>query len=160
MSISRWSPLVRFLVVTLLAMGAIWAFTVYAERILLLGMIVPPVGTRLGVLVADFMQAAAVGIWASGVGALTWYSLAQWVFPVMDCRNAGRRFLWVGIGVVTVIACTVYGFYYMPHAQSGGPVAYTFFLVNSAAIYYFSTVFASPPSYKYTPVGAQFLRRA
>jgi len=158
MSASKWRPPFRFLVVVSLIMGAVWGLAVYAERILVLESIIPLSGTRLGVWVADFMQAVAFGVWGSGGGALIWYLLTRWAFPVLDWRNAGRRFLWVGVGVITVVVCTVYGFYYVPYAESGGPIAYSLFFFNSTAIYYFSTVFASPPSYKYTPAGSQSLR--
>jgi len=158
MTFSNWRPPVRFLVVVSLVLAAVWGLAVYAERILILRSVVPLSGTRLGVWVADFMQAVAAGVWGSGGGALIWYIVTRWAIPVSNWRNAGRRFLWIGIGVLTVVVCTVYGFYYVPYAEAGGPIAYSLFFVNSAVIYYFTTVFASPPSYKYTPVGSQSLR--
>lgn len=139
-------------------MSAIWALAVYFERVLVMETVVPLPGTQLNFWVSDFMRAAATGVWMSGGGSLIWYLLTRWAFPVLDWGSAGRRLLWGGVGGVTVAISTVYGFYYVPYAESGGVVAYTLFFGNSLVIYYLSTAFASPPSYKYTPVGARSLR--
>lgn len=136
----------------------VWLLTVYGEQLLLRSVIVPYAGTQLGVWIDDFMLASSHVLWISVVGALGWFLLTSLALRVSDWKSAGKRLLWIGVFASVVTVSTVYGFYYVPSTQSGGSIAYLFFAANSAAIYYFSTVLASPPAYKYTPVGAEALR--
>jgi len=109
--------------------------------------------------VADFTIAAAVGIYISVGGALLWFATGKWFLPVKQWTDAGRRWIWGGIGLVAVFAATAYGFFYVVLPESGGMTAYVLFFLNSLLIYYLSTLLASPPSYKYTPFGASTLRK-
>lgn len=150
--------LVRYIAVTAVTAGFVWAIVFFGERPLLNQVVVPRPGTRLPFYIADFMSAAAFGVWASAAGSFFWFLFARWISGVVDWRSSGKRSIWAVLGVLTVAVCTVYGFYYVPIAESGGAIAYTLFLVNSSLIYYMSTTLASPPSYKYTPYGARTLR--
>lgn len=148
----------RYIVVTLVTLGLVWMLTIFAERPLLSGNVVTPPGTRLTYWLNDFMNAAAHGVWMSAAGSLVWFSLSRWFSGVLNWRSAGKRSVWTVIGVATVTISTVYGFYYVPVAESGGIMAYSFFFANSVLIYCLSTALGSPPSYKYTPVGSRILR--
>lgn len=150
--------LLRYAVVTLITLGLVWVLAVFAERPLLSSYLVPLSGTTLTRWINDFMNAAAHGIWISVAGSLIWFSLARWLFGILDWRSSGKRGIWTVIGLIAVTVSTVYGFYYVPSARSGGIIAYSFFFTNSMLIYYLSTVMGSPPSYKYTPIGARILR--
>lgn len=150
--------LIRFALATLAALLLVWMVAVFAERPLLSSYLVPLSGTTLTRWINDFMNAAAYGVWISAAGSIIWFSLARWAFEILDWRSSGKRAIWIVTGLITVTISTVYGFYYVPSAESGGIVAYSFFFVNSVLIYYLSTALGSPPSYKYAPVGARILR--
>lgn len=150
--------LIRFALATLAALLLVWMMAIFAERPLLSSYLVPLSGTTLTRWINDFMNAAAHAVWISAAGSIIWFSLARWLFGVLDWRSSGKRATWIVIGLIIVTISTVYGFYYVPSAESGGIIAYSFFFVNSVLIYYVSTALGSPPSYKYTPVGARILR--
>jgi hypothetical protein len=150
--------LIRFALATAATSLLVWMVAIFAERPLLSSYLVPLSGMRLAPWVNDFMNAAAHGVWISAAGSAFWFSLARWLFGVLDWRSSGRRTTWTITGLITVTIATVYGFYYVPSAESGGVIAYSFFFANSVLIYYVSTVMGSPPSYKYTPVGARVFR--
>lgn len=154
----RRNTVLHYAVATLATLGLVWVLTIFVERSLLSSYLVPLSGMRLTPWINDFMNAAAHGVWISAAGSFVWFSLAHWLFGVLDWRSSGKRSIWLVTGLITVVVSTVYGFYYVPSAESGGLLAYFFFFLNSMLIYYLSTALGSPASYKYTPIGARILR--
>lgn len=155
---SRIGALFRYLTTLIVVAGLVWAAAVYGERALVRDFVMPLPGTQLDVWLGDFTRAATYGVGGASVGTLLWYICTEWFFSVQDWRNAGRRGLWAGIGVVTLIVCTAGSIYVVPPLRTGGLVTYTLFGVNAILVYYLVTVFATPPSYKYTPLGSNALR--
>ncbi|MFH0992058.1 MAG: hypothetical protein V1799_18790 [bacterium] len=95
---------------------------------------------------------------ASTVSGLLWYILAQWLFRLNDWTSAGKRLAWLILislpAVTTIVAILL-----TPAVQEGMWWAYFFYLISAIAPYYVGTVLFSPSSFKYTPLGAQSLRR-
>lgn len=151
-------PLLRYVLFAAITAVFVWGGVFFVERPLLNQLVVPQSGTRLTFWIADFMNAASLGLWGSVAGSFGWFAFAQWISKVLDWRSSGKRIIWGALGALTVGICTAWGFYYVPIAESGGPVAYSFFFLNSALIYYMSTALASPPSHKYSPYGAKAIR--
>jgi hypothetical protein len=105
-----------------------------------------------------FSYWAAIGISISGIAALLWFWLGQWVFSMNRWTTANnKRSVWLMLGAIA-LAAALPGIFLMPAVQEGGRLAWPFFLVNNLGVYYFSTLIFSPASFKYTPVGAGFLR--
>jgi len=158
MQSSRASPLLRYIAAVFLVSGIVWVTAVYGERALLQDFVFPLAGTNLDVWLSDFTRASTYGIGVAVIGSLIWYLCTGWILGVRNWRKAGRRWLWFGVGVGTVVVSTVIGIYLVPPLRTGELATYAFFAVNSILVYYLITVFATPPSYKYSPAGATSLR--
>lgn len=155
---SRIGPLVRYVTCVLLVGVLVWVVAAFGERALLQDIVLPLPGTQLGVWLDEFAWAATYGVVGAAVGSFIWYLLTGWVSSIRDWRKAGKRWLWGGIGVVTLILCTAVSIYSVPPLREGNFITYALFAANSIVVYYLITVFATPPPYKYSPLGAATLR--
>lgn len=105
-----------------------------------------------------FRTWATAGIAVSALAAFLWFVLGQWVFKVNDWREGDKRKWWGGLLAVTVIMVAVQWFM-TPRPQEGMVWTYAFYLLNNVATFYLATLFGSPSSFKYTPLGASQVRR-
>jgi hypothetical protein len=101
-----------------------------------------------------FHRLAVVGISVSLFMALLWYVMGQWVFSLNYWNVAGKRWVWWGLLVLSLLLGVVPGGVLTPRVQEWGYLAPLFYLLNSLLVYYLGTLFFSPSSFKYTPVGA------
>ena len=105
-----------------------------------------------------FTYWAALGIAISLTAALLWFALGQWVFSMNRWTTANnKRTVWFILGAVA-LAAALPGILLMPAVQEGGRLAWPFYLLNNLAVFYFATLFLSPSSFKYTPLGGSFMR--
>jgi len=127
----------------------------------------PVLGMRVtigsGMLLDEWQYAfrlwASVGIGAAVFAALAWYVWCQSA-NLDDWTRADRqRSVWCLLALVPLIAFVV-SLLNTPAAEDGTTLAVTFYLINVVAVYYLTTVFCSPSSFKYTPLGSATLRRS
>lgn len=120
---------------------------------------IPP-PTKLSEWKDSFEDCARSVALVSGVTGIIWYVLAQWVFKIIQFHSAGKRGTWALLFVLPVIAL-VGAVIYLSPAETGIGLylAYLFFALNSVVYYYILTLFISPSSFKYSPVGAGIIRR-
>jgi hypothetical protein len=105
-----------------------------------------------------FTYWAALGIAISLTAALLWFALGQWVFSMDRWTTANnKRTVWFILGAVA-LAAALPGILLMPAVQEGGRLAWAFYLLNNLVVFYFATLFLSPSSFKYTPLGGSFMR--
>jgi len=95
---------------------------------------------------------------ASVISGFLWYALAQWLFRLNYWKGAGKRLVWLLL-ISLPVATTVAAILLTPATQEGMWWAYLFYLISAIVPYYIGTALFSPSSFKYTPVGAQALRR-
>lgn len=155
---SQISNIVRYVTCVFLVGVLVWAIVAYGERALLQDIVLPLPGTQLGVWLYEFTWAATYGVVGAAAGSFIWYLLTGWISSIRDWRKAGKRWLWGGIGVVTLIVCAAVSTYSVPPLREGYFLTYAFFAANPMVVYYLITVFATPPPYKYSPLGADTLR--
>ena len=103
---------------------------------------------------ASFQKGARIIAVAAVVASVLWYILAR-CFRVKKIKDAGKRFWWVMIALIPIVAI-IAGVIVLEKTDSslGLYLAYVFFGVNTVVCYYVPTLFLSPASFKYAPVGA------
>jgi hypothetical protein len=104
-----------------------------------------------------FRTWATFGIGVALGASLLWFVLGQWFFGLDHWAGAGRRGTWLALLVVSLLA-GVPSALLTPAAQEWGRLSLAFYVTNNFLVYYLATLFCSPPSYKYTPVGAALVR--
>lgn len=95
---------------------------------------------------------------SSALSILLWYVLAQWIFKLNNWKNAGKRLTWLLLFTLPIIT-TIAAILFTPTTQEGIWYAYLFYVCSAIIPYYVGTVFFSPSSFKYSPIGAKHLRR-
>lgn len=129
-----------------------------AEVYVLNEQVIPRADITIEEWLDDFKYWAAIGIGASLATSLLWYVLGQWFFPVDNWAASQRRPVWgllfIFPAAVAIVSTVVTG-----QPQEGWAYAPLFYLLNGILAYYMQTVFFSPSSFKYTPLGASKLRR-
>ena len=151
-------PIVHIVLMTLVA-TSFYAVLVFVEANLVMdAVIVPPADVDLDEWLENFQLWGSVGIGLSLVTALLWYALGQWVFKIDHWKASGKRHIWILLFLVpvggAVLAIAMTG-----QAQEGALYAYLFHVVNNLVSYYLETALFSPSSFKYSPIGAQKVRR-
>jgi hypothetical protein len=133
------------------------AIVTYGEDPLLDSMVSTGPNITLDEWRKSFRDWAMLGIGVALVAALMWYALGQWGFRLNRWVNAGKRGVWA-LMFVLPLGAFVAAYLLTPPVQEGDILATVFYLVNNVAVYYLATVWFSPSSFKYTPVGATVLR--
>ena len=106
----------------------------------------------------SFQRWALICVGAAGFASLLWYVLAQWIFKINKWEDAGKRLIWILLLFVPIIGI-VLSVIFVERAQSGLRFEqWMFFMVNGLLSYYLATSLFSPSSFKYTPVGAKYIR--
>ncbi|MXV77718.1 hypothetical protein F4083_04830 [Candidatus Poribacteria bacterium] len=96
---------------------------------------------------------ALVCVGAAAAASLLWYGIGQNVFSANGGRSYGKRGWWLFLFVLPWIAI-VLSILFIEEAESSLWLAYLFFIANGLFPYYLASVFFSPVSVKYTPIGA------
>lgn len=133
------------------------AIVTYGEDPLLDSMVSTGPNITLDEWRKSFRDWAMIGIGVALGAALVWYALAQWGFSLNRWVNAGKRGVWALL-LVLPLGAFVAAYLLTPPVQEGDILATIFYLVNNVAVYYLATVWFSPSSFKYTPLGATALR--
>lgn len=138
--------------------SGVWAFMAFFEMQWLSDHVYPVPGTKLPEWLDDFKWWATIGILiASGV-SLVWYVLSVFYFKF---NSWDRHYVtpWGLLFFVAVLPPAILGYLNTKETSVGSEWAYIFYLLNSILIYYLATALFSPPSVKYTPSGAKYIRK-
>ena len=100
---------------------------------------------------------ATLGIFGAWLAAWIWFALGQWIFRLNHWTNAKKRTVWVLLFLLSLLTI-IPGVLLTPAVQEWGRLAFAFYLFNNFCVYYLATLLCSPPSFKYTPVGAMTVR--
>lgn len=102
--------------------------------------------------------AVAVAAWAI---TNAWYWLAYSVFSIQKPLGVGKRIFWMACGGavagICVLAPVVYSLFskiFVLHLVI--PIIYL--LLFAGIVFWAGTIFATPDNYKYTPIGALFIK--
>lgn len=143
----------------LAVISAVCALMVFVEMRWLSDSVYPLAGTKLPEWLDDFKWWATFGIIVASVISLSWYALSILHFK-FNYWNRNYVVYWRLLFFAAVLPPTILGYLFTPETLFGsGWAAYTFYVFNSILIYYFATALFSPPSVKYTPFGAKYIRR-
>ncbi len=94
--------------------------------------------------------------------AISWCALTEWGFSVQVPFGVGKRTVWAVMGAVLAVISFVvpYGYASTSGNLIMSPVIPVTFVVLFVLVgYWLSTIFASSPAYKYTPLLSSQLRR-
>jgi len=138
--------------------SVVCALMVFFETTWLQDHVYPLAGTKLPEWLDDFKWWATLGIIIASVISLVWYALS---LLHLRFNHWNRNYVgyWRLLFFAAVLPPVVLGYLFTEEAIFGTSWAYLFYLLNSILIYYFATALFSPPSVKYTPFGAKYLRR-
>lgn len=118
-----------------------------------------PEGVKIEQWMASFQKWAFICAGSAVVASLAWYLLAHGVFKINRWEDTGKRPAWLFLFFLPIIAIVV-SIICVERAESGLRFEqWIFFLINGLIPYYFATLLFSPSSFKYTPVGAKYIRR-
>ncbi len=131
---------------------------IYLEEPVLYDQVMPQAGNTAEEWLDGFRPLALIVIAAAWLFAVLWYVLAQWCMKVNYYNQAGKRPIWFLCFAVPILAIVV-TILFIPKAEEGVYFAYIFQFLNGVLIYYLSTLWFSPSSFKYTPPMAKVFRR-
>ena len=100
---------------------------------------------------------ALVCVGAAAGASFLWYGIGQNVFNANDGKSYGKRGLW-GFLFILPVCAVIFSILLVEEAESSLWLAYLFFIANGLIPYYLATLFCSPVSVKYTPIGAEGIR--
>lgn len=112
---------------------------------------------RLPIWLQSFHSFATLGVIIAFLTALLWYVLGAFVFKVNKWTQSKKIMLWAFLFLVPIIAAG-FSSYLTEPAREGAFWAYLFYFINNIFTYYLATLFFSPPSFKYTPLGSVYVR--
>ena len=104
-----------------------------------------------------FHRWALIVMLVSLASTMIWYALAEWSFRVAVPVAQSKRwiwFLWLAVAVLAAFCAEFFG----PSASINGHIPTVFYFLGATGFYCLATALFSPVSYKYTPLGAFFLR--
>lgn len=141
----------------LTVVSAVWALMALLEMKWLSDRVYPVAGTKLPEWLDDFKWWATVGIIVASVISLAWYALSVLRFR-FNHWNRNYVVYWRLLFFGAVLPPAVLGYLFTQETLVGSGWAYAFYVFNSILIYYLATALFSPPSVKYTPLGARYIR--
>lgn len=107
--------------------------------------------------IESFELWALVCVGAAAVASFLWYGFGQNVFKANGEKSYGKRGLW-GFLFILPVCAVIFSILLIEEAESSLWLAYLFFITNGLVPYYLATLFCSPVSVKYTPIGAEGIR--
>ena len=142
----------------LAVISAVYALMVFFEMKWLSDRVYPVAGTMLPEWLDDFKWSATIGIIVASIVSLFWYALSVLRLK-FNHWNRNYVVYWRLLFFGAVLPPTIFGYLFTRETLFGSGWAYTFYALNSILIYYVTSAFFSPPSVKYTPFGAKYIRR-
>ena len=100
---------------------------------------------------------ALVCVGAAVAASFLWYGFGQNVFNTNSEKSYGKLGLW-GFLFIFPVCAIIFSIFLIEEAESSLWLAYLFFIANGLIPYYLATLFCSPVSVKYTPIGAEGIR--
>ena len=150
-------------IICILGILSITAFFVFLAVIvepLVLDAFPPDLPTHLENLdqwMESFELWALVCVGAAAAASFLWYWIGQNVFNANGGKSYGKRGLW-GFLFIFPMCAVIFSIFLIEEAESSLWLAYLFFIANGLIPYYLATLFCSPVSVKYTPIGAEGIR--
>ena len=93
----------------------------------------------------------------TGVCSLLWFILARWAFKINTAMGTGRRTVWAILAAVSFVGSIIVPRFYSVSLgiKINVIVIALFVLFFTVLGYWLLSIFTTPKSFKYTPVGAQ-----
>lgn len=93
----------------------------------------------------------------TGVCSFIWFALARWAFKINTAMGTGRRTIWGILAAVSLVGSIVIPrFYSVSLGIKINEIVIALFVLFFTIIgYWLLSIFTTPKSFKYTPVGAQ-----
>lgn len=107
---------------------------------------------------SSFQDWALICVGAAVIASFIWYGFAGKVIKTNYEKPSGKRGLWGFLFLLPAVAI-VLSIFLVEETESIPWLVYLCFVVNGFLPYYLATVFFSPLSVKYTPIGAMQIRR-
>lgn len=103
-----------------------------------------------------FSLTAAVG-GLTGFCSLFWFILARWAFKISMAMDTGKRTIWAILAAVSLVGSIAIPRFYSVSLgiKVNGVIIALFILFFTVMGYWLLSIFTTPKSFKYTPVGAQ-----
>ncbi len=117
----------------------------------------PPTVT-LGEWKASFQLWISVCVGCAGAASLLWYVLAQWIFKINRWKDTGKRSTWIWLYLLLPFVAFIISAIFVKRVESSLTWIYLFFFLTGLFHYYIATVLFSPSSFKFTPLGAKYIR--
>ncbi len=128
------------------------------EKGLLQDMVYPIAGISIDNWISQFSMLGLIGLIVAWISSVLWYTTAEWFLKINSSKRSGGRIIWYIIFLMPIITAGV-TIFLIPGAQNGYIFSVILQFVNITMSYYLATVFFSPSAFKFTPLGAKFLRR-
>ena len=90
--------------------------------------------------------------------SMLWYVAARFIFKITNSINVGKRAVW-GVLFVLSIAGVIVITWAVGNITKGISLYLVHLLLFSVIGYYLTSVLFAPAAYKYTPLGAEMLRK-
>ena len=116
-----------------------------------------PIDLTMDEWMDSFQLWAYVCVGAAAAASFLWYGMGQNVFKTNNQKSYGKRGLW-GFLFILPVCAIIFSIFLIKEAESGLWLAYLCFIANGLIPYYLATLFCSPVSVKYTPIGATGIR--
>ncbi len=152
--------LLIFMGVMLLIFAGFYFFIIPGERQLLDTLVSTGPEITLDDWLFRFETWAMYGLFfALGAGGV-WYCLGQWVYRPNHWTeaNSRKRWIWLILLLLSMLVAAP-GDWLTPRVQEWGRLSTLLYAANNFFAFYILTVFFSPASFKYMPIGAVTLRR-
>ena len=143
-----------FCILGILFVTAVFVFLAMVVEPLVLDAFPPQLPTYLEMdqWMESFELWALVCVGAAVAASFLWYGCGQNVFKANSEKSYGKRGLW-GFLFILPVCAVIFSIFLIEEAESSLWLAYLCFVVNGLLPYYLATVFFSPVSVKYTPIG-------
>ncbi len=128
------------------------------EKGLLQDMVYPIAGISIDNWIEQFSLLGFIGLIVAWISSLLWYITAEWFLKINSSKRSGGRIIWFLIFAMPIVTAGI-TILLIPGAQKGYFFSAVLQFVNITMSYYLATVFFSPSAFKFTPLGAKFLRR-
>lgn len=106
-----------------------------------------------------FVLTRATGL-INGLCALSWFLAARFFLEVDEVPGAGKRIFWAALLMLSFAISLGIPHFYAPllGIKINGIIFGLFAVIFGGVGYWLLTIFTTPLAFKYTPIGAEFLR--
>lgn len=89
---------------------------------------------------------------------LLWYIMTRFIFKITGSKDVGKRTIWSVLWIIDIVAIILLT-WGIGHIEKGISLYIVHVVLFSFIGYYLTTLLFTPAPYKYTPLGADKLRR-